>query len=77
MEKTINLAVTKQELATIISALDYTLIKGTDEQFTEDSSLLDEIYGALDAFDDAGDDLYVFTKTLALRLAAAFTKEAA
>ncbi|MEK5414351.1 hypothetical protein [Paenibacillus sp. FSL L8-0708] len=77
MEKTINLAVTKQELATIISALDFTLIKGTDEQFTEDSSLLDEIYDALDAFDDADDALYVFTKTLASRLAAKFTEVAA
>lgn len=77
MEKTINLTVTKQELATIISALDYTLIQGTDEQFTEDSSLLDEIYESLDAFDDADDALYVFTKTLAQRLSAEFSKEAA
>jgi len=78
MEKLINVQATETELASIVSALDFALIEGTREQFTEDDDLLSSVYAALDARfpDDLHDNgLYDFTKTLASRLAAVFVKE--
>ncbi|WP_145412445.1 hypothetical protein [Paenibacillus xylanexedens] len=76
MAKTIKIAVTKSELAAIISALDYVLIDSTSEQFTGDSALLSDIYASLEAVDVDDTALDAFTKALTLRLSDSF-KEAA
>lgn len=81
MSKAINISLTETQIAAIVSALDFVLIKNTCEQFTDDRELLDAVYETLDADfpGNDGDDngLHDFTKALAANLAAHIAKEAA
>lgn len=79
MSKVVNISLNETQIAAIVSALDFVLIKNTYEQVTDDRDLLDAVYETLDA-DFPGDDgdangLYAFIKEIANELAAHITKE--